>query len=66
MFITQIAFEFISLIYNVSLGKYGGDLVILVSSIMTFVLMSDSGLSQEMQPILGYCYGSKNINALNI
>lgn len=64
MFIAQIAFGFISLIYNVYLGKYGGDLAIsvyaIISSIMTFVIMPASGLSQGLQPILGYCYGSKN------
>ena len=64
LFIAQIAFGFISLIYNVYLGKYGGDLAIsvyaIISSIMTFVIMPASGLSQGLQPILGYCYGSKN------
>lgn len=63
LFIAQFAFGFISLIYNVYLGKYGGDLAIsvyaIISSIMTFVLMPASGLSQGMQPILGYCYGAK-------
>ena len=64
LFIAQIAFGFISLIYNVYLGKYGGDLAssvyAIISSIMTFVIMPASGLSQGLQPILGYCYGSKN------
>lgn len=64
LFIAQVAFGFISLIYNVCLGKYGGDLAIsvyaIISSIMTFVLMPASGLSQGLQPILGYCYGAKN------
>ena len=64
LFIAQIAFGFISLIYNVYLVKYGGDLAIsvyaIISSIMTFVIMPASGLSQGLQPILGYCYGSKN------
>ncbi|EGC93102.1 MATE efflux family protein [Turicibacter sp. HGF1] len=64
LFIAQIAFGFISLIYNVYLGKYGGDLAIsvyaIISSIMPFVIMPASGLSQGLQPILGYCYGSKN------
>lgn len=64
LFIAQVAFGFISLIYNVYLGKYGGDLAIsvyaIISSIMTFVIMPASGLSQGLQPILGYCYGSKN------
>lgn len=52
LFIAQFAFGFISLIYNVYLGKYGGDLAIsvyaIISSIMTFVLMPASGLSQGM------------------
>ncbi len=63
LFISQIAFGFISLIYNIYLGQYGGDIAIsvyaIISSIMTFVIMPASGLSQGMQPILGYCYGAK-------
>lgn len=60
--ISQMAMGFISLVYNGQLGKYGGDVAIsvyaVVSSIMTFVIMPASGISQGIQPILGNNYGS--------
>ncbi len=63
-FVAQMAMGFISLVYNSQLGKYGGDIAIsvyaVVSSIMTFVIMPASGISQGIQPIIGNNYGSKN------
>lgn len=63
LFISQIAFGSISLIYNIFLGQYGGDIAIsfyaIISSIMTFVIMPAGRLSQGIRPILGYCYGVK-------
>lgn len=60
--VAQMAMGFISLVYNSQLGKYGGDIAIsvyaVVSSIMTFVIMPASGISQGIQPILGNNYGS--------
>ena len=60
----QMAMGFISLVYNSQLGKYGGDIAISVyavmSSIMTFVIMPASGISQGIQPIIGNNYGSGN------
>lgn len=62
--VSQMAMGFISLVYNSQLGKYGGDIAIsvyaVVSSIMTFVIMPASGISQGIQPILGNNYGSHN------
>ena len=62
--VAQMAMGFISLVYNSQLGKYGGDIAIsvyaVVSSIMTFVIMPASGISQGIQPILGNNYGSGN------
>lgn len=62
LWITQIAMAFISLVYNSQLGKYGGDIAIsvyaVISSIMTFVIMPASGISQGIQPITGNNYGS--------
>lgn len=61
-FISQIAMGLISLVYNGQLGKYGGDTAIsvyaVVSSVMTFVIMPASGISQGIQPILGNNYGA--------
>lgn len=59
-----MAMAFISLVYNSQLGKYGGDIAIsvyaVISSIMTFVIMPASGISQGIQPIVGNNYGSGN------
>ena len=61
-FIAQVAMGLISLVYNGQLGKYGGDTAIsvyaVVSSVMTFVIMPASGISQGIQPILGNNYGA--------
>lgn len=61
-FIAQVAMALISLVYNGQLGKYGGDTAIsvyaVVSSVMTFVIMPASGISQGIQPILGNNYGA--------
>lgn len=61
--IAQMAMGFISLFYNSQLGKYGGDIAIsvyaVISSIMTFVIMPASGISQGIQPIIGYNYSTK-------
>ena len=60
--IAQMAMGFISLVYNSQLGKYGGDTAIsvyaVVASIMTFVIMPASGISQGIQPIVGNNYGA--------
>lgn len=63
-FIAQIAMGLISLVYNSQLGKYGGDTAIsvyaVVASIMTFVIMPASGISQGIQPIVGNNFGAGN------
>ena len=60
--IAQMAMGLISLVYNSQLGKYGGDTAIsvyaVVASIMTFVIMTASGISQGIQPIVGNNYGA--------
>lgn len=62
--IAQMAMGFIALIYNGQLGKYGGDTAIsiyaVVASIMTFVIMPASGISQGIQPLIGYNYSTGN------
>ena len=62
--VAQMAMGFISLVYNSQLGKYGGDITIsvyaVVSSVMTFVIMPASGISQGIQPIVGNNYGAGN------
>lgn len=60
--IAQMAMGLISLVYNNQLGKYGGDTAIsvyaVVASVMTFVIMPASGISQGIQPIVGNNYGA--------
>lgn len=60
--VAQVAMAFITLVYNGQLGRYGGDVAIsvyaVVASVMTFVIMPASGISQGIQPILGNCYGA--------
>lgn len=62
--IAQMAMGLISLVYNGQLGKYSGDTAIsvyaVVASIMTFVIMPASGISQGIQPIVGNNFGAKN------
>lgn len=62
--IAQMAMGLISLVYNSQLGKYGGDTAIsvyaVVTSIMTFVIMPASGISQGIQPIVGNNFGAGN------
>lgn len=62
--IAQMAMGLISLVYNSQLGKYGGDTAIsvyaVVASIMTFVIMPASGISQGIQPIVGNNCGAGN------
>ncbi|WP_321004672.1 MATE family efflux transporter [Eisenbergiella porci] len=60
--IAQMAMGLISLVYNGQLGRYGGDTAIsvyaVVASIMTFVIMPASGISQGIQPIVGNNFGA--------
>ena len=60
--IAQMAMGLISLVYNSRLGEFGGDTAIsvyaVVGSIMTFVIMPASGISQGIQPIVGNNYGA--------
>lgn len=59
-----MAMGLISLVYNSQLEKYGGDTAIsvyaVVASIMTFVIMPASGISQGIQPIVDNNFGAKN------
>lgn len=61
----QIAASMVTIILNVSLNKYGGDLGVasfaLINSIAILFLMPLLGVNQGAQPIIGYNYGAKNI-----
>lgn len=66
--IAQMAMGLIALVYNGQLGKYGGDTAIsayaVISSIMTFIIMPASGISQGIQPIIGYNYSIGNVHCV--
>jgi putative MATE family efflux protein len=64
-FSMQISASLVTIIFNTSLAKYGGDLAIgafsLINSIAILILMPVFGINQGAQPIIGYNYGAKNI-----
>lgn len=64
-FMVNAAAGFVALIMNTQLQKYGGDLAIgafgVINSYIMFLIMIILGLSQGMQPIIGYNYGRENL-----
>lgn len=62
-FAIQLAASLVQVISNQSLKTYGGDLAIgamaTISSIAMLFLMPSFGISQGMQPIVGFNYGAK-------
>ncbi|KHD35903.1 multidrug transporter MatE [Clostridium acetobutylicum] len=64
-FAMQLAASLITITFNKSLEKYGGDTSIaafsLISSVQMLILMPIFGINQGSQPIIGYNYGAKNI-----
>ena len=63
-FIMQATESLITVCFNSSLLKYGGDIAVgamtVLSSIMQFAMMPLQGLTQGAQPILSYNYGARN------
>ena len=63
-FIMQASESVISVCFNSSLLKYGGDLAVgamtILTSVMQFALLPAQGIAQGAQPILSYNYGAKN------
>lgn len=64
-FIMQSTESLISVCFNSSLLKYGGDVAVaamtICSSIMSFCLMPLQGLTQGSQPIISYNYGAGDL-----
>lgn len=62
-FIMQSTESLITVCFNSSLLKYGGDIAVgamtVLSSIMQFAMMPLQGLTQGAQPIISYNYGAK-------
>ena len=65
-FIMQASESVISVCFNSSLLKYGGDIAVgamtILTSVMQFALLPTQGIAQGAQPILSYNYGAKNVD----
>ena len=61
-FIMQASESLISVCFNSSLQKYGGDIAVgamtILTSVMQFAMLPLQGLGQGAQPIISYCYGA--------
>lgn len=64
LFIMQASESVISVCFNSSLLKYGGDVAVgamtILTSVMQFAMLPLQGLGQGAQPIMSYNYGAKN------
>lgn len=64
-FIMQSSESVISVCFNSSLLRYGGDIAVgamtILTSVMQFALLPLQGIAQGAQPILSFNYGAKNI-----
>lgn len=58
----------ISVCFNSSLLKYGGDLAVgamtILTSTMQFAMLPLQGIGQGAQPIMSYNYGARNIDRM--
>ena len=63
-FVMQSSESIISICFNSSLLKYGGDVAVgamtILTSVMQFTMLPLQGLGQGAQPIISYTYGAKN------
>ena len=64
LFVMQLSESVISVCYNSSLLKYGGDVAVgamtILTSVMQFAMLPLQGIAQGAQPISSYNYGAKN------
>ena len=64
LFIMQASESIISVCFNSSLLKYGGDIAVgamtILTSVMQFAMLPLQGLAQGAQPISSYNFGAKN------
>lgn len=65
-FIMQFTESVISVCFNTSLLKYGGDIAVgsmtILISVMQFSMLPLQGLTQGAQPIISFNYGAENID----
>nr|WP_217625636.1 MATE family efflux transporter [Bifidobacterium sp. CP2] len=61
-FIMQITESVIQVVFNASLQRYGGDVYVgamtIMTSLMQLIFVFSQGISQGVQPIIGYNYGA--------
>lgn len=64
-FIMQSSESIISVCFNSSLLKYGGDIAVgamtILTSVMQFAMLPLQGVGQGAQPIISYNYGARNV-----
>ena len=67
-FVMQSSESVISVCFNSSLLKYGGDLAVgamtILTSTMQFAMLPLQGIGQGAQPIMSYNYGARNIDRM--
>ena len=65
VFIMQASESVISVCFNSSLLRYGGDIAVgamnIFTSVMQFAMLPLQGLGQGAQPIISYNYGARNV-----
>lgn len=63
-FVMQASESVISVCFNSSLLRYGGDIAVgamtILTSVMQFAMLPMQGIAQGAQPILSYNYGARN------
>lgn len=63
-FVMQSSESIISICFNSSLQRYGGDIAVgamtILTSVMQFAMLPLQGLGQGAQPIISYNYGARN------
>lgn len=66
VFIMQASESVISICFNSSLLKYGGDIAVgamtILTSVMQFAMLPLQGLGQGAQPIISYNYGANQVS----
>lgn len=67
-FVMMSTESLLTLCFNTSLLKYGGDIAVgsmtILSSVMQFSMLPMQGLTQGGQPIISYSFGAKNMTRL--
>lgn len=67
-FVMQSTESLLSITFNVSLAKYGGDIAVgsmtILTSLLQMLNMPLMGLTQGAQPIISYNYGAKKIDRM--